>query len=74
MAGMGEIALLQSRSLLAYDSLHEKRDGDERDNHKCDTSHKHVADMKPRGPRSHAYFIVVSDDRTFVLIHRKLLS
>jgi hypothetical protein len=52
----------------------EKRDSDEANNHQSGTSDDHVTDMIPRDAPSHRYFVVVSDDRTFVRVHGMLLS
>jgi hypothetical protein len=53
-------------------SLDEKRNGNEANNYQRGSCHKHISDAKTCGTRSHGYFVIVSDDRTLVLIHRKL--
>jgi hypothetical protein len=55
-------------------SLDEKRDSDEANNYQGGTSDEHVTDMISRGARSNRYLVVVSHDRTFVRVHRMLLS
>jgi hypothetical protein len=52
----------------------EQRDSDEGNNYQGGTSDEHVTDIISCGARSHSYLVVISDDRTFVRIHRTLLS
>jgi hypothetical protein len=54
--------------------LDEKRDSYEANNHQGGASDEHVTDMISCRARAHRYLVVVSDDRTFMGIHRKLLS
>jgi hypothetical protein len=54
--------------------LDEQCDGDEGNDDQSATGDEHVTDIMPRGTCPHRCLIGLGHDRTFVLIHRTLLS